>query len=934
MSTYKDTVFLPKTSCPRKAKLPVREPETLKKWASDDIYGTFNKSRGRERFTLHDGPPYANGHLHVGHALNKILKDVINRSQRMLGKDVTYIPGWDCHGLPIESKVEEELAKKGKNKDDIPVNSFRRACREFADKWIKVQREEFKRLGVMALWDEPYKSMDFKSEKLIAEEVLKFLMSGGLYKGVKPVMWSVVEKTALADAEVEYKDKTSNSIFVRFPIHRTFNPALKGADIVIWTTTPWTIPANRAIAYNDDLNYTVLVATDTEEESKIVIGSKLVLATDLLASATAAMGITAYDVIDTLTGIELQGTLCFHPFKTRGYEFHVPLLPGDHVTLDAGTGLVHTAPGHGVEDFILGQQFELEVPQTVGDDGLFYEHVPLFAGMHVYKADASVIEALDQAGCLGAHTTLTHSYPHSWRSKKPLIYRTTPQWFISMQNNDLQKNAMQAVDDVNWLPAQGKNRISAMVENRPDWCLSRQRTWGVPLPIFVNKETGEPLKDVTVNARILEAFEERGGDAWFDTDPQHFLGDIHKASDYEQITDVADVWFDSACTHAFLLEQDDRLNWPADLNVEGSDQHRGWFQTSLLESCGTRGKAPYKSVLTHGFLVDEHGYKMSKSTGNVVSLDETVNNHGADILRLWVVSSDYTQDLRISKELIRRQEDLYRRFRNTLKYLIGSLHEFNDAEKIDVNQMPELEQWVLHRLHEIDTYVRQCNETYDFHHLFTELHNFCTLDLSAFYFDIRKDAIYCDGAQDIRRRAARTVMNIAFDYLCKWIAPVLCFTAEEAWAHRHGENTESVHLSEFETAPANWQNNALGEKWDRIRKIRRVITGALEVKRAEQFIGSSLQGAVEVYIPENAAQILNGISLEEICITSQATIMTVAAPSEAFTIEDVADVAVVVTKASGEKCERCWQILPEVGQSVEHSTLCNRCATTVAKLAA
>lgn len=922
---YKETVFLPKTTFPMKAQLSVREPEILRKWQESGLYERFNACRGGEKFTLHDGPPYANGHLHVGHALGKILKDVINRSQRMLGKDVTFIPGWDCHGLPIEAKVEEELAKKGKKKEDIPIVAFRRACREFAEKWVAIQRAEFKLLGVIALWDQPYKTSDFKSEARIAGEILKFLMNGGLYKGVKPVMWSVVEQTALAEAEVEYRDKTSNSIHVKFPVASASLPELVGASVVIWTTTPWTLPGNRAIAYGEDIVY-ALVKTEG--------GNKLLVAEDLLESATQAWGVDVVEVLQTYPGRELQGVMCRHPLHGQGYDFEVPLLPGDHVTLDAGTGFVHTAPGHGVEDFLVGKIFDLEIPQTVGGSGLFYDHVPLFAGLHVYKADESVIEALRSVGALLAHTTIQHSYPHSWRSKKPLIYRTTPQWFISMEKNDLKAKALHAISDVSWVPDIGENRIRSMVENRPDWCLSRQRAWGVPLPLFVHKKTGEPLRDAAVNERILKIFEEQGGDAWFDTDPQIFLGNAYNIADFEQVRDVADVWFDSASTHAFVMEGDDRLNWPADLNVEGSDQHRGWFQTSLLESCGTRGKAPYKAVLTHGFLVDEQGYKMSKSTGNVFALQEAVAKYGADILRLWVVGSDYTQDVRFGPHLMKRQEDIYRRFRNTLKYLIGSLEGFQEAEKVSYEDMPELEQFILHRLRELDQEVHRCNRTYDFHELYTQIHHFCAVDLSAFYFDIRKDTIYCDGVHSLKRRSARTVMDLVFKTVCRWLAPVLCFTAEEAWSHRYGVDVDSIHLNTFEEIPQAYLNPDVAQRWEIIRQVRRVVTGALEIKRAEQFIGSSLQGSVTIHVSKALLEKLQEIDWAEITITSQAILVDSPAPEDAFGLEDVAQVAVMVLKGEGDKCDRCWRVLPEVGHHSNHPTLCNRCSETLEKAAA
>ena len=923
---FRDTVFLPKTGFAMKASLPTREPPMVTRWDTLGIYQKLRaQSKGLPKFVLHDGPPYANNHLHMGTALNKILKDVINRSQQMLGHDAPYVPGWDCHGLPIEWQIEQQYRKKGKNKDEVPIVAFRKECRQFADKWLGVQRDEFKRLGVCGDFDNPYTTMSFDAEAGIFRELAKFLMSGQLYRGKKSVMWSVVEKTALAEAEVEYQDHTSTTIWVPFPLTHTPDPDMAGASVVIWTTTPWTIPANRAVAYGAAIDYALIEAG----------GRKLILAEKLVEAVLSQAGITEHQVVKRFKGTALAGAVAAHPLNGHAdaYSFDVPLLAGGFVSDEDGTGLVHIAPSHGADDFELGQEHGLEVPDTVAEDGLYTEQVPGFTGLHVYKAAGPVIEALTKRGNLLAQGTLVHSYPHSWRSKAPLIFRATAQWFIPMEGDgDLRKKALAAIEATRFVPARGQNRLYSMIAERPDWCVSRQRAWGVPIAVFVNKKTGEVLRNDSVNDRIAQAFEEDGADAWWSREPQSFLGDAYQADDYEKVNDILDVWFDSGSTHATVLEQRPELKWPASLYLEGSDQHRGWFHSSLLESCGTRGRAPYDSVLTHGFVMDAKGEKMSKSKGNTVLPMELMKTTGADILRLWTVSSDYSEDLRIGDEIIKGQADAYRRLRNTLRFILGNLANFEPHERLPVDEMPELERWVLHRLTELDNLVRSCNHDYDFAKLYGSLHNFCALDLSAFYFDIRKDALYCDPINSVRRRAARTVLDILFEHLIRWLAPVLVFTCEEAWLTRYPSEDDSIHLQNFKAADPDWRNDALAAKWEQVRKIRRVITGALEIERREKRIGSSLQAAPKVYLGSAEAQALDGLDLAELSITSGVEILAGDGPAEAFRLDDAAGVAVVPALAGGAKCQRCWQVLPEVEGHPDQ--ICQRCAGAVAPLAA
>ena len=919
---WRETLSLPKTDFPMKAGLPKREPDLLAHWAAIGLHDRLRaQSKGREKFVLHDGPPYANGDIHIGHALNKILKDVIVRSQQMQGKDAVYIPGWDCHGLPIEWKIEEQYRKKGLDKDEVPAKEFRGQCRQFAAQWVGVQAEQFQRLGVMGDWDNPYTTMAYDAEAIIVAEFQKFIMDGSLYRGSKPVMWSVVEKTALAEAEVEYEEHVSPTIFVKFPVH-----GMEKTYAVIWTTTPWTIPGNRAMAYAKGLTYGLYEAA----------GEKLILCDNLAAQVMGAAQIEDYT---RLEDIDPAGLVCQHPLHGQGYDFDVPILAGDFVTDETGTGLVHIAPGHGQDDFELGMQHNIDVPFTVDEGGVYYDHVPLFAGKRVLDekgkdgdANGGVIGALVEAGALLAKGKLRHQYPHSWRSKAPLIFRNTPQWFISMEKTGLRDTALKAIADTNFYPETGRNRIQSMVENRPDWVVSRQRAWGVPLTIFVDKKTGEPLRDEAVNARIVEAVKKDGADAWFDTDPQAFLGSDYTAADYEQVTDILDVWFDSGVTHAFVLEAREAVQWPADVYFEGSDQHRGWFQSSLLEACATRGQAPYKNVVTHGFTMTEQGKKMSKSLGNAVDPLKVIQQSGAEIIRLWTMSCDYSEDQRIGPEIIKANTDAYRKMRNCFRFLLGNLDGFDDAEKIAAADMPELERYMLHRLTELDALVRDNYNHFDFRKIYQALFNFMTVDLSAFYFDIRKDTLYCDAHSSPERRACRTVMDMVFHCLTRWLAPVLCFTTEEVWQARFGPSDDSVHLQTFITLPNDWQDAALADKWNQIRTVRRVVTGALEVERRDKRIGSSLEAAPIVYVADAALQAaIAGQNMADICITSQIEVRHGAAPAAAFTLDDVAGVGVVSALAEGQKCQRSWKILPEVGSVDGYPDLSPRDAAAVAE---
>ena len=964
---YKDTLNLPRTEFPMRAGLPKREPDWLARWADMDVYGQLRAKQGRTPFTLHDGPPYANGHLHIGHALNKILKDMVVRSQQMMGKDARYIPGWDCHGLPIEWKIEEQYRAKGRDKDDVPVVEFRQECREFAAGWVDIQREEFKRLGVQGNWAEPYLTMNFHAERVIAEEFQKFLMNGTLYQGSKPVMWSPVEQTALAEAEVEYHDKESFTIWVRFPVLGV--GPLAGADVVIWTTTPWTIPSNKAVVFHPDISYGVYEVTQAAADNWVKVGDKLLLADKLAEGCLAKAKVDGFTrVMDAgdLTGLKLAHPLAGIAGGNAEWDAPRDFRAAPFVTDEDGTGFVHCAPSHGMDEFELYRDLgmlEEVITYNVTPDGSFRADLPLFGGMRILRdkpnkknkdnpwegdANTAIMAALSQTGKLFARGKIKHSYPHSWRSKAPIIFRNTPQWFAAIDKavgdgqdtygTTIRERALRSIDElVTWTPQKGRNRLHAMIEQRPDWVLSRQRAWGVPLTCFVKKDTLPTeddflLRNAEVNARITAAFEDEGADAWYqDGAKARFLDGLVDADAYDQVMDILDVWFDSGSTHAFTLRDradgsDDGL---ADLYLEGTDQHRGWFHSSLLQSCGTQGRAPYRGVLTHGFTLDEKGMKMSKSIGNTIVPEKIVEQYGADILRLWVAQTDYTNDQRIGPEILKGVADSYRRLRNTLRFMLGSLADFDATKAVAVDDMPELEKLILHKLAILDDTVRDGYTKYDFQGVFRSIFDFATLDLSAFYFDIRKDALYCDGDTN-RRLAALTVLDILYDRLTTWLAPILTFTMEEVWLERNGADT-SVHLVDFPHTPATWRDDALAARAQTVRAVRRVVTGALEEQRTAKVIGSSLEAAPTVYLsPELSDIITNPDTFADLCIASQITLVTGEAPQGAFTLGDIDGVGVVFAKSEGAKCERCWKILPDVGTHA-HAGVCGRCDAALNK---
>jgi isoleucyl-tRNA synthetase len=989
---YSETLFLPQTDFPMRAGLPQKEPEILARWQKIDLYGLMRaKAKGRDKFVLHDGPPYANGNIHIGHALNKILKDLVTRTHQMLGYDSNYVPGWDCHGLPIEWKIEEQYRAKGQDKDKVEINEFRKQCREFAQHWIDVQREEFKRLGVEGDWKNPYTTMSFEAEATIAREIMKFAANGTLYRGSKPVMWSVVEKTALAEAEVEYEDYTSDTIWVKFPLDKNKPPVdllvdgnkenaiaaldeLMSASVVIWTTTPWTIPGNRAVSFSPKVKYALFRVTESPADNWAKKSDLLIIAEKLADAVFKQARVTSYEKIREIPSGMLAQLVCHHPLQKLGYEFKVPLLAGDHVTDEDGTGFVHTAPGHGREDFdiwmasgkmLAERGIDTHIPFTVGPDGALTKEAPCFEGKRVIddkgnKGDANdaVIKALTDANALIARGRLKHQYPHSWRSKKPVIYRNTPQWFIAMdrpinsfsvalsaasagegaealsnyQGETLRELALDGIKSVRWVPQSGENRINGMIQNRPDWVISRQRAWGVPITVFVNKETGETLLDDRVNARIVDAFKKEGADAWFaDKDGARFLKPDFEPAKFEKVNDILDVWFDSGSTHAFTLEDPKQFPSLAGIKrkrdggkdtvmyLEGSDQHRGWFHSSLLEACGTRGRPPYDVVLTHGFVLDENGRPMSKSVGNVVAPQTVIKDSGADILRLWVAAADYSDDLRLGQEIIKTTVDTYRKLRNTLRWMLGSLHPFTEADRVAFEKMPELEELMLHRLVEVDAIVRKAYIEFDYKRVFATLVQFMTVDLSAFYFDIRKDTLYCDPISSVARKSCLTVLDHTFKSLTTWIAPILCFTAEEVWLARFPSENGSVHNETFPEVPASWRNDALSEKWKKIRTVRRAVTGALEIERAQKRIGSSLEAAPVIYIADKELfDACKGIDMAEVCITSDATVEAGEGPADAFRMPEVPGVAVQPVRAEGTKCARSWKISKLVGSDKEY----------------
>ncbi len=983
---YKDTLTLPETDFPMRAGLPKREPDWLARWERIGVYDRLREKPGRTPFTLHDGPPYANGHLHIGHALNKTIKDMIVRSHQMMGNDARYVPGWDCHGLPIEWKIEEEYRKKGKNKDDVDVVDFRQECRKFAEGWVDIQREEFKRLGITGNWADPYLTMDFHAERVIAEEFMKFLMNGTLYQGSKPVMWSPVEKTALAEAEVEYHDKESFTIWVKFkvtpgkakvsahPLPQSGSlkdgldqiiqkqTQLEGAFVVIWTTTPWTMPSNKAVVYGKDISYGLYEVTGAPEECWASVGDKFLLADNLAADVLgrARLNDDQWTRVRDVTADELEGVQLTHPLAgaeggNGEWDDIRDFRAADFVTDTEGTGFVHCAPSHGMEEYELYRDLNMldqVITYNVMDDGSFRPGLPFFGGKYILSrkggegdANKAVIDKLIEVGGLLARGKIKHSYPHSWRSKAPVIYRNTPQWFASVDKEigdgqdtygkTIRERALTSIDElVKWTPQTGRNRLYSMIEARPDWVLSRQRAWGVPLTCFTKKGTlpTDPdflLRDPAVNARIAAAFEDEGADCWYaEGAKQRFLGDAVNADDYDQVFDVLDVWFDSGSTHAFVLRDrpDGTKDGIADVYMEGTDQHRGWFHSSLLQACGTLGRAPYRNVVTHGFTLDEKGNKMSKSLGNTILPETVVKQYGADILRLWVAQTDYTADQRIGPEILKGVADSYRRLRNTLRFMLGNLAGFSDTEKVEAADMPELEQLVLHRLAELDHKVRTGYGAFDFQGVFQAIFNFATIDLSSFYFDVRKDVLYCDGADTVERRAARTVLDILFHRLTTWLAPILVFTMEEVWLERFPGDDSSVHLVDFPGTPADWLNEPLAAKWAGIRQVRRAVTAALEIQRRDKVIGASLEAAPVVHVRDaDVLAALKSVDFADICITSDVVLTGDPLPAEAFRLPEIEGVGVVFEMAEGKKCQRCWKILPDVG-SHAHPDVCGRCS--------
>ncbi len=896
----KEFINLPKTVFSMKANLPTKEPGIIEYWQKINLYEKLRKkSKGKEKFILHDGPPYANGNIHMGTALNKILKDIITKFHQMDGKDSVYVPGWDCHGLPIEWKIEEQYKKNKKNKNDVPIVEFRKECRDFANKWINVHKDQFRRLGVIGDWENYYSTMSFDAEAQIVRELGKFLKEGSLYRGYKPVLWSTVEKTALADAEVEYMDHVSDTIYSAFPIKKTNLKEIEGSNIIIWTTTPWTIPANKALAYNSSLIYLVVKIND-EGDFK---NKKIIVAKDLLELLIKECEIKSFDIKKEFLGKEFKGTICSHPFLDIGYSYDIPMLEARFVTTEQGSGIVHCAPSHGPDDFNLCLNNNIKALETVDDDGRYTKNIIKFEGIHIFKANPIVIENLKNQKKLLSNGKLTHTYPHSWRSKAPLVHRATAQWFISMESHGLRAKSLKAIDETIFYPSKAKERIKAMIETRPDWCVSRQRVWGVPLPIFLSKKNGEALIDDEVFENIAKIFEKEGSDCWFSDDAQKFLGQKYKSQDYEKISDIVEVWFDSGSTHSYVLEKREDLKWPASMYLEGSDQHRGWFHSSLLESCGTRGRAPFESILSHGFVVDGKGLKMSKSTGNVILPEEILKKYGADILRIWVASSNYAEDLRIDYSILDQHAESYRKLRNTFRYLLGNIQDDyieKNFEDLNVAELPDLERYMLHRVYLINKNFFNYFNSYNFHNLYKELLNFCTVELSAFYFDIRKDLLYCDPLDSKKRSDCILVLNIILNCLLKWFAPILSFTTEEIYRLVNKEEENSIHLKNFTEIPENWKNEEINSNWEKIKKIRDEANISIESQRASKTIGSSLEVNIQIKLKKNYYNITKNNDFSEICITSSASVIQDDKMEE--------DIQVICKKAEGTKCPVCWKI--------------------------
>jgi isoleucyl-tRNA synthetase len=930
---YKKTLNLPSTKFPMKANLSQREPEQLKAWEADHLYETLRKqSAHKKRFILHDGPPYANGHIHIGTALNKILKDIIVRSRQMTGHDAVYVPGWDCHGLPIEHNVDKELKDKKKGMTQAQV---RKRCRTYAEKYIDIQRNEFKRLGVMGEWDCPYLTMNYSYEAVIAAECCKFAMEGSLYRSKKPIYWCCSCQTALAEAEIEYQDETTPSIYVKFALIDDIStriPALAGKKVfvIIWTTTPWTLPANLAVALNPQFVYT---AVETPA------GEVFIMARDLVDDCMGSFGMDNYTMLTDIEAADLERLRCRHPL----YDRESLIILGDHVTLEAGTGCVHTAPGHGREDYEVGVTYGIEAYSPVDDQGRFTEDVEFFGGQFVFDANQTINARLKEVGGLVKEENLSHSYPHCWRCKKPVIFRATPQWFISMDKTGLRQNSLNEIEKVQWIPHWGKERIYGMIENRPDWCVSRQRTWGVPITVFYCEKCDAPYMTEALMEKIHALFVEKGADVWFEKAVEELLTGQPACPQcghdtFVKENDILDVWFDSGVSHAAVLEYRDYLDWPADLYLEGSDQHRGWFHSSLLTAVGLRGRAPYKAVLTHGFVVDAQGKKMSKSIGNVVSPGEVIKKYGAEILRLWVTATDYRDDIRISENILKQLTDAYRKIRNTCRFILGNCLDFDPrSDAVPYEQMPELDRFALHTLNRLIEGCRRSYDTYEFHGVYHALYNYCTVDLSSFYLDILKDRLYTFLPTDPARRSAQTVLYTVLDALVRIMAPIMAFTAEEIWRYlpEGKEKAASIHLELFPQANPDWHNPDLADKWQQILMVREDVTKALETARVAKKIGHPLDARVVISVPADLYQELWPYvdELKTVFITSQAELVQDGSPADAYLSENIEGLKIQVIPANGAKCERCWIRDPSVGSSPDHPTICHRCGDVVARLA-
>ena len=927
---YKATLNLPKTSVPMKANLPQREPEILKKWEEGRIYQKLREmAKDRPKYILHDGPPYANGHIHIGTALNKILKDLIIKSKNMAGFNGEYVPGWDCHGLPIEHQVDKELGSK---KASYSISDKRKLCRLFASKFLDIQRQEFKRLGVMGEWNNPYQTMSFDYEATIAREFGRFVGKGSVYRGKKPVYWCASCETALAEAEVEYEDHTSPSITVKFEAISDFGerfPALKGRKVyvLIWTTTPWTIPANLAIAFHLDYSY---VAAE-------VNGEVWILAEALLEQVMAQAGKTRYTVLAKFPGKQVEGLKCRHPFINR----ESVLILANYITLDTGTGCVHTAPGHGQEDYESGLEYNIPIYSPVDDQGRFTSEVQFFAGQFVFDANEAVIQKLAEVGALIHSETYTHQYPSCWRCKNPIIFRATEQWFISMEKNGLRQKALEAIDRVTWIPPWGRDRIYGMVQNRPDWCISRQRAWGVPIVAFTCQSCRELLVEERLIEHVSGLFEKGGADIWFDLPAGELLPPGTRCpkcqgEDFKKETDILDVWFDSGVSYAAVCEKRPNLKSPADMYLEGSDQHRGWFHSSLLASVGTRGRAPFLSVLTHGFVVDGAGRKMSKSFGNVIAPDEVINRYGAEILRLWVAAEDYRDDIRISEEILTRLSEAYRRIRNTCRFLLGNLYDFDpQKDMIPDAQLLELDRWILLRLQKLISRLREAYANFEFHLVFHSLHNFCTVDLSSLYLDILKDRLYTSPASSRERRAAQTALYKILDALVRLMATILSYTAEEVWGHLPGPKprVESVHLTLFPEVEAKYLDEQFEERWELLLKVRGEVSKSLEIARQNKLIGNSLEAAVTLGAPEKLLSFLrqNEAQLQDFFIVSQVELVS-SLPAEAYRSPELEGLKILVSRAKGKKCARCWIYDPRTGESTDYPSVCPRCRDALSKI--